>query len=85
MFFVKDNLSNLKKPLSVCKFLLNLVFLGGLFFEPNMLTEVSREMIVATDETFGPVATLFIFQDEEPYIEVYHFITCWTFVRMADC
>ena len=32
MFFVKDNQSNLKKPLSVCKFLLNLVFLGGLFF-----------------------------------------------------
>ena len=33
MFFLKDNQSNPKKPLSVCKFLLNLVFLGGLFFE----------------------------------------------------
>ena len=32
MFFLKDNQSNLKKPLSVCKFLLNIVFLGGLFF-----------------------------------------------------
>ena len=32
MFFLKDNQSNLEKPLSVCKFLLNLVFLGGLFF-----------------------------------------------------
>ena len=33
MFFLSDNQSNLKKPLSVYKFLLNLVFLGGLFFE----------------------------------------------------
>ncbi len=43
--------------------------LGGLFFEPTMLTEVSREMIVATDETFGPVAPLFRFQDEEDVID----------------
>ena len=33
MFFVKDNQSNLKQSLSICKFLLNLFFLGGLFFE----------------------------------------------------
>ena len=33
MFFLKDNQSNLKQSLSVCKFLLNLFFLGGLFFE----------------------------------------------------
>ena len=33
MFFVKDNQSNLKQSLSVCKFLLSLVFLAGLFFE----------------------------------------------------
>ena len=35
MFFVKDNQSNLKKPLTVCKFLFNLFFLAGLFFELN--------------------------------------------------
>ena len=35
MFFLKDNQSNLKRPLSVCKFLLNLVLLGGLFFGLN--------------------------------------------------
>ena len=33
MFFVKDDKSNLENCPSVCKFLLNLVFLGGLFFE----------------------------------------------------
>ncbi len=33
MFFLKYNQFNLKKLLSVCKFSLNLVFLGGLFIE----------------------------------------------------
>ena len=33
MFFLSDNQSNLKKLLSVCKFLLRAVFLAGLFFE----------------------------------------------------
>ena len=42
--------------------------LGGSFFEPTILTEVSKEMIVATDETFGPVAPLFRFRDEEDVI-----------------
>ncbi len=42
--------------------------LGGSFFEPTLLTEVSKEMMVATDETFGPVAPLFRFEDEEDVI-----------------
>ena len=33
MFFLSDNQSNLKKLLSVCKFLLSTVFLAGLVFE----------------------------------------------------
>ncbi|MEZ5813622.1 MAG: NAD-dependent succinate-semialdehyde dehydrogenase [Alphaproteobacteria bacterium] len=37
---------------------------GELFFEPTLLTDVTKDMQVATDETFGPVAPLFRFSDE---------------------
>lgn len=43
--------------------------LGGTFFQPTILTGVTREMQVAGDETFGPVAPLFSFKDEEDVIE----------------
>ena len=42
--------------------------LGGTFFEPTVLTGVTREMMVASDETFGPVAPLFRFEDEADVI-----------------
>ena len=32
--------------------------LGGNFFEPTVLTEVTRDMLVCHQETFGPVAPL---------------------------
>ena len=38
--------------------------LGGLFFEPTVLTGVTSEMKVAREETFGPVAPLFRFETE---------------------
>jgi succinate-semialdehyde dehydrogenase/glutarate-semialdehyde dehydrogenase len=38
--------------------------LGGRFFEPTILTEVTPQMAVAREETFGPVAPLFRFRDE---------------------
>jgi succinate-semialdehyde dehydrogenase / glutarate-semialdehyde dehydrogenase len=38
--------------------------LGGLFFEPTILTNVTAEMRIAREETFGPVAPLFRFKDE---------------------
>ncbi|SOE18269.1 succinate semialdehyde dehydrogenase [Hoeflea halophila] len=43
--------------------------LGGTFFEPTILTGVTREMQVAGDETFGPVAPLFKFDSVEDVIE----------------
>jgi succinate-semialdehyde dehydrogenase/glutarate-semialdehyde dehydrogenase len=42
--------------------------LGGLFFEPTLLTGVTSEMRVAREETFGPVAPLFKFDDEAEVI-----------------
>ena len=38
--------------------------LGGTFFEPTILTGVTSDMAVATEETFGPVAPLFKFDTE---------------------
>jgi succinate-semialdehyde dehydrogenase / glutarate-semialdehyde dehydrogenase len=38
--------------------------LGGSFFEPTILTEVTPKMLVAREETFGPVAPLFKFETE---------------------
>lgn len=38
--------------------------LGGRFFEPTVLTDVTPQMAVAREETFGPVAPLFRFQTE---------------------
>jgi succinate-semialdehyde dehydrogenase/glutarate-semialdehyde dehydrogenase len=42
--------------------------LGGNFFEPTIITGVTREMIVANEETFGPLAPLFKFETEEEVI-----------------
>ena len=38
--------------------------LGGRFFQPTVLTDVTPAMAVAREETFGPVAPLFRFTDE---------------------
>ncbi|MFP5405527.1 MAG: NAD-dependent succinate-semialdehyde dehydrogenase [Gammaproteobacteria bacterium] len=42
--------------------------LGGLFFEPTVLTNVTSEMRVSREETFGPVAPLFRFRSDEEAI-----------------
>ncbi len=39
--------------------------LGGLFYEPTLLTEVTTDMKITREETFGPVAPLFRFKTEE--------------------
>src|SRR5579872_7379501 len=38
--------------------------LGGTFFQPTVITDVTAEMLVAREETFGPVAPLFRFETE---------------------
>lgn len=42
--------------------------LGGQFFEPTIVTGATRDMLVSTDETFGPFAPLFMFEDEDDVI-----------------
>jgi succinate-semialdehyde dehydrogenase/glutarate-semialdehyde dehydrogenase len=42
--------------------------LGGRFFEPTVLTDVTQAMLIAREETFGPVAPLFRFRTEEEVI-----------------
>jgi succinate-semialdehyde dehydrogenase/glutarate-semialdehyde dehydrogenase len=44
--------------------------LGGTFFEPTILTGVTTEMLVAREETFGPVAPLFKFKTEAEAIKM---------------
>ena len=43
--------------------------LGGLFYEPTLLTNVSMDALVASEETFGPVAPLIKFADEAEVIK----------------
>jgi succinate-semialdehyde dehydrogenase/glutarate-semialdehyde dehydrogenase len=44
--------------------------LGGSFFEPTILVNVTTEMAVAREETFGPVAPLFRFKTEEEAVKM---------------
>jgi succinate-semialdehyde dehydrogenase/glutarate-semialdehyde dehydrogenase len=43
---------------------------GGLFFEPTLLTGVTDDMAMSQDETFGPVAGIRRFGDEEEGIRL---------------
>ncbi|MBW7903222.1 MAG: NAD-dependent succinate-semialdehyde dehydrogenase [Rhodocyclaceae bacterium] len=43
---------------------------GGTFFEPTVLAGVTHEMLVAREETFGPVAPLFAFDTEAQAVEM---------------
>ncbi len=42
--------------------------LSGTFFEPTILTDVTSDMAVATEETFGPVAPMFKFETESEVV-----------------
>ena len=43
--------------------------LGATFFEPTVIADATSEMLVAREETFGPVAALFRFHDEQKAID----------------
>jgi succinate-semialdehyde dehydrogenase/glutarate-semialdehyde dehydrogenase len=43
---------------------------AGFYHEPTVLSGVTREMLVATDETFGPLAPIFEFDTEEEAISL---------------
>ena len=44
--------------------------LGGTFFEPTVVTGVTPDMKVSTEETFGPLAPLYKFETEEEAIRL---------------
>lgn len=44
--------------------------LGSSFFEPTIITGATKDMRIAKEETFGPLAPLFKFEDEAEVIEL---------------
>src|SRR5512133_212151 len=44
--------------------------LGGSFFQPTILTDITSEMLVAREETFGQLAPLFRFRTDEEAIRM---------------
>ncbi|PWB63440.1 MAG: succinate-semialdehyde dehydrogenase (NADP(+)) [Bradyrhizobiaceae bacterium] len=59
--------------------------LGGTFFEPTVLADVTPAMAVAREETFGPVAPLFKFTTEEEGVrmanDTEYGLACYFFTR----
>jgi succinate-semialdehyde dehydrogenase / glutarate-semialdehyde dehydrogenase len=44
--------------------------LGGTFYEPTVLADVSADSLIFSEETFGPVAPLFRFKTDDEVIEL---------------
>ncbi|MCC6870492.1 MAG: aldehyde dehydrogenase family protein [Burkholderiales bacterium] len=44
--------------------------LGGTFFEPTVLRNVTTQMLITGEETFGPVAPIYRFRDDREVIEL---------------
>ncbi len=44
--------------------------LGGNFYEPTVLADVTSDMLISDEETFGPVAAVYRFENEEQAIEM---------------
>ncbi len=59
--------------------------LGGTFYEPTVIANVTPEMAVAREETFGPVAPLFKFKAEEEAVRMANAteygLACYFFTR----
>ena len=43
---------------------------GGRFYEPTVLSECSKDMLISHEETFGPVGPLFRFKDEDEVVRL---------------
>lgn len=43
---------------------------GTLFYKPTLLTDVTKEMVITTEETFGPVCPIYAFDTEEEAIQM---------------
>ena len=43
-------------------------FAGGAFFAPTVLSGVTADMLICSEETFGPIAPVMVFEDEEEAI-----------------
>ena len=43
---------------------------GGSFFEPTVLTDVTTDMVITKEETFGPVAPLYHFKTDDEAIKM---------------
>ena len=44
--------------------------LGGTYYEPTVVADVDTQMMVARDETFGPLAPLFKFETEDEAVQL---------------
>ncbi|MBC6439916.1 MAG: NADP-dependent succinate-semialdehyde dehydrogenase [Rhodospirillales bacterium] len=44
--------------------------LGGTYFQPTVMADINPQMMVARDETFGPLAPLFRFDEEDEAIRL---------------
>ncbi len=45
-------------------------FDAGTFFAPTILSDVTPDMVIYRDETFGPIAPVVIFDDEDEVIKM---------------
>lgn len=43
---------------------------GDLFYKPTVLSNVTKEMLITSEETFGPVCPIYTFEDEEEVIQM---------------
>jgi len=43
---------------------------SGYFFEPTIITAARQDMLVANDETFGPLAAMFSFRSEDEVVSL---------------
>jgi succinate-semialdehyde dehydrogenase/glutarate-semialdehyde dehydrogenase len=43
---------------------------GGYFFEPTILTDMTKEMLISSEESFAPIAALYKFETEEEVVQL---------------